>query len=151
MKNLFNTFFNRRFAESETANPKTRVEFAAACLLIETSVADNHFSEEEQARLNEVLINEYNLEQTEIDEFTRLAREEVREATSLYQFTRLINDEFSQQEKAALIKQLWAIAYADSVIDKYEEHTIRKIADLLHVSHQDFILGKQAARNEHQA
>jgi uncharacterized tellurite resistance protein B-like protein len=41
-----------------------------------------------------------------------------------------------------LIIDMWAIAKADGVIDPMEEFVIRKVADLLYVSHSDFIYGK---------
>ncbi len=34
------------------------------------------------------------------------------------------------------------MAFADKNLDKYEEYLIRKISDLLHVSHSDFIQQK---------
>jgi uncharacterized tellurite resistance protein B-like protein len=37
---------------------------------------------------------------------------------------------------------MWIIAKADGVSDPMEEFVIRKVADLLYVSHSDFICGK---------
>ena len=34
---------------------------------------------------------------------------------------------------------LWKIAYADGYLDKYEEHLLRKVSDLIHISHSDYI------------
>ena len=42
---------------------------------------------------------------------------------------------------------LWQIALAVDGIGNFEEHTIRRIADLLHVPHRDFIAAKLAARD----
>ena len=33
-------------------------------------------------------------------------------------------------------------AFADGEVDKYEEHLIRRISDLLHVPHRQFIAAK---------
>ena len=44
-----------------------------------------------------------------------------------------------------IIEYLWRVAYADAYIHKYEEYYIRKIADLLHVSHSDYIKTKLKA------
>ena len=46
---------------------------------------------------------------------------------------------FNYEDKLMLLRNLWRIAYADGYLDKYEEHLIRKISDLIHVSHSDFI------------
>jgi uncharacterized tellurite resistance protein B-like protein len=44
---------------------------------------------------------------------------------------------------------LWAIAYADGTLHLYEEHLIRKIADLLYVPHAAFIAAKLRAKPAH--
>jgi uncharacterized tellurite resistance protein B-like protein len=43
---------------------------------------------------------------------------------------------------------LWRIAYASAGIDKYEEHIIRRIAELLYMPHSEFIRAKLIARPE---
>ena len=50
--------------------------------------------------------------------------------------------------KKRLIKSLWNVAFADGKLDKYEEHLIRKISDLIHISHSDFINQKIKAKKE---
>jgi uncharacterized tellurite resistance protein B-like protein len=42
---------------------------------------------------------------------------------------------------------LWQLAYADQTIDKFEEHLIRKLAELLHVPHKHFIQAKHSAKD----
>ncbi len=62
--------------------------------------------------------------------------------TSYHPFTQILNQNLSYAEKVDLIHSFWKIALADKSVDKYEEHIIRKFADLLHVSHKDFIYKK---------
>jgi uncharacterized tellurite resistance protein B-like protein len=69
----------------------------------------------------------------------------VDEATSLYEFTRIINDHYSAQQKVQLIGAMWAVAFADGNLDKYEEALIRQVAELTYVPHQDYIRCKLAA------
>ncbi len=71
-----------------------------------------------------------------------LAEQAQREATSLFQFTDLIRDHYSYPQRVALIEAMWRIALADNRLDRYEEHLIRKVAELLYVSHRDFIGAK---------
>ena len=47
-----------------------------------------------------------------------------------------------------LVKMLWDVAYADGQLDPYEEHTIRKLAERLHVPHREFIMTKHEASGE---
>ena len=74
-----------------------------------------------------------------------LANQRADEATSLYEFTRVINDHYTPAQKLALIDLMWKVAYADSNLDKYEEHLIRRVAELTYVPHQDYIRSKLAA------
>jgi uncharacterized tellurite resistance protein B-like protein len=77
-----------------------------------------------------------------------LAEEEVDHVVSLHDFTRSINDSLSREDRVKIVELLWRVAFADAVLDKYEEYFIRKIADLLYVSHKDYIQSKhRAARN----
>ena len=61
---------------------------------------------------------------------------------SLYEWTSRINDSCTYADKKRLMEHLWDVAFADQVVDKYEDYTIRKIAELLHVKHKDFIKAK---------
>jgi len=46
-----------------------------------------------------------------------------------------------------LIEKLWQVAFADHQLDKHEEHVIRRISDLIHVSHSDFMKTKLKVMN----
>ena len=67
------------------------------------------------------------------------ATAQVDESTSLYEFTRVINDYYSAEQKLELVASMWAVAYADGDLDKYEEHLIRQVAELTYVPHQEYI------------
>ncbi|MCU7968532.1 MAG: TerB family tellurite resistance protein, partial [gamma proteobacterium symbiont of Bathyaustriella thionipta] len=75
-------------------------------------------------------------------ELYQLAHEELNNATDYYQFTKLIAAYFSQPQKIKMIELLWQVAYADNHLDAYEEHMVRRIADLIYVPHHDFIQTK---------
>lgn len=115
---------------------------ACAALLIETALADNVFNEQELSSMKQTLKIVYKIEEKDIDELINESKKKVLESTSLYEYTRLINDMCNYEDKLRLIKNLWSIAFADQQLDKYEEYLIRKISDLLHVSHKDFIQQK---------
>ena len=54
-------------------------------------------------------------------------------------------DHCSADQKLQLISAMWAVAYADGDLSKYEEHLIRQVADLTYVPHADYIHCKLAA------
>lgn len=140
-------FFSAEFDPQEDAALSERQRhIAVAALLIEVATIDSDFDSNEFELLFDILRQQYELTQSELDEISALARQEREDATSLYQFTQLVNQHFSPGEKFELLRSMWSIAYADDNIDKYEEYIIRKVADLIHVSHSDFIRAKRDAR-----
>ena len=121
---------------------------ACAALLVEIAFADKDFDDTEKDSLRETLVKTYGLKEEEIEEIIQDADRSVEESTSLYGYTRIVNDEFSYEDKLDLIRNLWKVAYADGNLDKYEEHLLRKISDLIHVSHSDFINIKLEMRSD---
>jgi uncharacterized tellurite resistance protein B-like protein len=143
IKTYFETLFNND-SKDESLHEKT-IELATAVLMIEISLADDHIQEEERNVIKIVLSDHFKLSNEEINELIDLAENEVNHAVSLYEFTRLLNDALSMSDKINIIESLWHVAYADAVLDKYEEYYIRKIADLLYISHSDYIQTKLKA------
>tara|TARA_Y100000590_G_scaffold93439_1_gene105850 strand:+ start:2464 stop:2922 length:459 start_codon:yes stop_codon:yes gene_type:complete len=127
---------------------KDIINNASAALLIETALADKIFNESEMDSMKKTLRDIYNLEDSSIEELIKESEKKVSESTSLYEYTKLINESCNYEDKVKLIKNLWFIAFADSKLDKYEEYLIRKISDLLYVSHKDFIQQKIIAKEE---
>ena len=121
---------------------------ACAALLVEIAFADKDFDDTEKDSLRETLVKTYGLKEEEIEEIIQDADRSVEESTSLYGYTRIVNDEFNYEDKLDLIRNLWKVAYADGNLDKYEEHLLRKISDLIHVSHSDYINIKLEMRSD---
>lgn len=119
---------------------------ATAALLVEMMRMSGDVTDSERARVVHALELKFGLASTETAELSELAEQEAREATDYYQFTALMQDRFSMEEKERLIEHLWAVAYADGELHRYEEHLVRKVADLLHVSHKAFIAAKLRAK-----
>lgn len=132
--------------DDSPATLQHQLHLAAAALLMETARADFTQDAQEQAAMQRVLVNTLKVTREELEQVLALAEERVDEATSLYQFTRLINDHYSPAKKIQLVEAMWQVAFADGRVDKYEEHLIRQVADLIYVSHGDFIRCKLAAQ-----
>ena len=143
IKNL-KSYLDNFFQESADENIpyKNKIELARAVLMIEISLADENTGDEEYKIIKKILLEKFDLDKTKIDTLISLAEDEVDHTVSLHEFAETINNELSAIEKTNIIENLWRVAYADAYIHKYEEYYIRKIADLLHVSHSDYIKTK---------
>ena len=146
----------RQFFEQYIVVPETidddqvehQLRLASAALMIEVLSADHAVEQRELEILRTVLQDHFKLSEAEADELITLAEEERTEATDYYQFTSLINEFYTQQQKRELITRLWQMAYADDTIHKFEEHLVRRIADLLHVPHSAFMQSKHSAASQ---
>lgn len=118
------------------------MEMAVAALLIEVSRADLELAEVEKQSVEKTLRRKFSLSDDELEHLVKLAKVEVEESVSIYQFVQLVNDNYEYADKVKLVEAMWEVAFADGALDKYEDHMIRKIADLIHVSHSDFIQRK---------
>jgi len=59
--------------------------------------------------------------------------DETEESVSFYPSIKKINDSYSDKEKIELLKVLWELVTADSVVDAYEENLYFKIAELIKI------------------
>jgi uncharacterized tellurite resistance protein B-like protein len=124
------------------------LRLATAALLIEMMRADSEITEAERTTITDSIRSKFGITEEEIETLLRLAEEEIREATGYYEFTSLINKGFTYAQKVKVVEHLWEVAFADTSLDKYEEHMVRKIAGLIHVDHRDFIVTKLRARGD---
>jgi uncharacterized tellurite resistance protein B-like protein len=146
MIRLLKSLFAELPQQSEESS-NHNVRLAAAALLIETARADFTESAVELSKLTQLLTTALELQAAQVKQLVDAAQERVEDATSLYEFTRVINEHCTPERKLQLISAMWAVAYADGDIDKYEEHLIRNVADLIYVPHSSYIQCKLAAQN----
>jgi uncharacterized tellurite resistance protein B-like protein len=127
-------------------DPEHVLRLAIGALLLEMTYMDGEVRPEQCGAVEEAVRGHFGLTESEVAELLELAEAERAESTDYFQFTSLINGAYTPDQKSGLIELLWRIAYADKSLHKYEEHLVRKVADLLHVPHSAFIAAKHKAR-----
>ena len=141
-------FFDRNLAgKSDLDTQRHAIELATAALLLEVSRADGDITAGERDAAMRALRGKFNLTPAEATELFDLADAEVRAATDTYQFTSLVNKHFTRDQKIRVVELMWQVAYADGDRDVFEDHMIRKLADLIYVDHGDYIAAKLKARD----
>ena len=146
MINKIKAFFAKNVIEDEDS--LSGEQLATAALLIEVMVIDGNLGEDELVSISNTLAGMLKLSSEQVDELILLSRDEVAEATSLYQFTKEINTHFDHNKKMDLMTAMWRVAFADGHLDKHEEGIIRRVADLLHIRHSEYIKCKLTARDQ---
>ncbi len=119
-----------------------QLHLAAAALLFEMCRADFEIMDVERLSVRDAIRDTFKLTPQETRELLVDAEMHAEHAVSIQQFTCLINEHFQKTERIGVINCLWRVAYSDGVLNKHEEHLVRKVADLLHISHTDFIKAK---------
>ena len=139
----------RFFDDNLLTNPTTdsqdkehAIRLAMASLMIEVAESDYEDSPDEREAIVNIVKESFDLSSTETNEIVDLARQEHADSIDYFQFTSLINQHYSASQRIELIEKLWQVAFADNHLDKHEEHVIRRIADLIHVPHSDFMKTK---------
>lgn len=146
IKSFFENKLTKKEEEEAPSSAMSRVDLTCAALLVEVMNSDHELDEREHREFMAVLQQSYNIAESDLEELTQLAKDEAFEATSLYEFTKLINDSYDYEQKVGLIENMWRIAFSDKRLDKYEDHLIRKVSELIYVSHSDFIKTKLKVR-----
>lgn len=146
MFNKITDFFNNLLdVEDNNATCQISIEISSAVLLCEVMRADGIFTESEQDILTDILVKQFNLNDQEVTTVLEQAFELSENASDFYQFTSKLNQYYSLEERIKIVSLLWQVAYADGELASIEEHIIRKIADLLHLRHSEYIATKIAA------
>jgi uncharacterized tellurite resistance protein B-like protein len=126
--------------------PLRALELSCAALMFEVARSDFTIDETERESIRLLLTENFALSGEDVATVTEEAADNVDAATCLFEFTRTINDIATVDQKRQLLTMMWRVALADDALSRYEEHVIRKVADLLYLPHHDFMLAKQLAR-----
>ena len=115
----------------ETGDEHGALRVAACALLLELAHADNDFSAEERAHIEDAMTRHFELDEEAARELIELAEAERKEATDLHQFTALINRHYDEGQRMVLAEVFWRIVYADGKLAEREAMLSRKLASLL--------------------
>lgn len=141
-------FFDGNIAKQRSSvDERHSIQLATAALLVEVARIDSASTDEERAAVLRAVREKFELEVGEAERLIDLAEAQVRQAADYFQFTSLVNRHFSQAQKLRIMELMWRVAYADAELSAHENHLMRKLAELLHIPHGDYIAAKMRARD----
>lgn len=109
------------------------LEVALAALLVEVANSDHNFDERERAVIGRLLERRFGLSPERARELLAAGAREAEREVEIFHLIRTINERLSRAERVELIEMLWEVAYADGVLDQYEDSLLRRVGGLVYV------------------
>lgn len=134
------------FAANKEQQDTTSIETATAALFVEMAAADFEIAEQEKAKMEQLLGDFFNLDSAEVKDLINQAERQRQERNDVWYFTTRVKEYFDRRQRMEILKNLWALIYADGRVDRYEDNLIRKITTLLGLEHHEMIDAKIKAR-----
>jgi len=114
-------------------NADDDLHLAAAALLVEAAMLDNHFADRERETIATLLESRFGLTTHEAEALIGRASSAVAESTQIYGFTRTLKDRLEPDERIRIIEMLWEVVCADGTVHSFESGLVRRVAGLLFV------------------
>lgn len=146
MLNKIQRFFDNAFNQAQIESDEISLDIACAVLLVEVMKADGLMTDDEQEHVAKALTKHFPLTPLEVDDIINQALALSENANDFYQFTSVLNKQYSPAQKIHIVELLWQLAFSDGELAAIEQHIIRKIADLLHLRHGEYIQAKSSAQ-----
>ncbi len=141
--------WKKRLLKNLTARPVEdeqgrfdRVQIATCIILLEVAKYDDEFSSIEKETMKAIMKNDFSISGESIEDLMKVAEEQREESVDIWEFTNVINQHFSREEKLKMMEAAWKIIYADEKLNKYENHYVHVLANLLRLRHADLIDAK---------
>lgn len=140
LKDLFN-----ENTQQNLLNQQALCHKAIAGLLCEVASADHHLDEKEESIKKQMLCVLLHIDDTSASQLLKQAQIDAKSSVSLFEYTDKLR-QLDTPQRAALIKAMWEVAFANDQLDPMEESIIRKTADLLYLDQALFIKAKLDAQ-----
>jgi uncharacterized tellurite resistance protein B-like protein len=141
------SFFKKKKIDEVESKENFELELTAAVLAYEIARSDGEISESElEVLLSEIKKIAMDVGKTEQD-ILNIIEEYSKNSISFHEFIEDINKDFTKEDKLSLIKFLWDVAYADTILEVNEERLIRRIADLINIKDLEVLKLKDQSKS----
>jgi uncharacterized tellurite resistance protein B-like protein len=142
------SFFKKKKIDEVGTKESFELELTAAVLAYEIARSDGEISESElEVLLSEIKKIAMDVGKTEQD-ILNIIEEYSKNSISFHEFIEDINKDFTKEDKLSLIKFLWDVAYADTILEVNEERLIRRIADLINIKDLEVLKLKDQSKSD---
>jgi uncharacterized tellurite resistance protein B-like protein len=142
------SFFKKKKIDEVESQEGFELELTATVLAYEIARSDGEISESElEVLLSEMKKIAIDVGKTEQD-ILNIIEEYSKNSISFHEFIADINKDFTKEDKLSLIKFLWDVAYADTILEVNEERLIRRIADLINIKDLEVLKLKDQSKSD---
>lgn len=141
--NIFNNIFRDG---DDSVNEEHDNKIATSVLFLELAYADFQVTVEEEKNIYTNLQKFFDLPASEVEEIIMIAKEKRDKSNDIWIFTNQVKQNFSRERKIKIVELLWRLVYSDGHMDIYEEALMRKISNLLGLTHGEMIQAKNKVK-----
>lgn len=123
--------------------PQDELQLALAALLVEVAHSHDHFDERERAVVARLLERRFKLSHEDARSLLSAGEREASRSAELFHLTRIVNERLSFAQRIELVEMLWEVAYADGVLDQYEDSLLRQVGGLIYVPDRERGMARQ--------
>ena len=142
---MFRNLMSRLFDQDGPRTPLQGqdAEVAIAALLVRVARADDRYTAQEAARIDQILARRRGLDMNEAAERRAAAEMIEGEAPDTVRFTRQIKDRIPLDDRSGVLEAMWEVTYVDGKRTSDEESLVRLVAGLLGINDRDSALIRQ--------
>ena len=119
------------------------IQLAATSLLLSIAKSDDILEDVEINIIKTIITDFFQISDINAKSLIKGGIKELENSIDLFHFGKIINKSFNQQDKIDFISCIYEVAYADGDLHYLEQHTIKKIANILHLERNDLINAKE--------
>jgi uncharacterized tellurite resistance protein B-like protein len=127
----------------ESGAAQNQLRLALTALLVEAAHGHEHFDERDRSVIGRLIERRFDLSPADARGLLAAAEREADRSVELFHFTRIINERLSFQQRIELIEMLWEVAYADGVLDEYEDSLLRRVGGLIYIPDRERGMARQ--------
>lgn len=130
-------------AQGEGGAAQDELRLALTALLVEAAHGQDHFNERERAVIERLLERRFSLSSSDARRLVAAGEREADRSVELFHFARIINERLSFQQRVELIEMMWEVAYADGILDEYQDSLLRRVGGLIYVPDRERGMARQ--------